>query len=54
MIAGLRWTVEERVGPITVAGMMRVNLVSLYGKDLRDAFEYLGLKYLTFPAGFVG
>ena len=31
-----------------------MNLVALYDEDLHDAFEYVGLEYITFPVGYVG
>lgn len=54
MLLDLRATVEEQVGPITSAGVTTMNLVALYDEDLHDAFEYVGLEYLTFPVGYVG
>lgn len=54
MLTDLRARVEERVGPIKSAGMTTMNLVALYDEDLHDAFDYLGLEYITFPVGWVG
>jgi len=54
MLSDLRASVEERVGPITSAGVTTLHLVALYDEDLHDAFEYLGLEYLTFTVGWVG
>ncbi|KAK0516273.1 hypothetical protein JMJ35_000876 [Cladonia borealis] len=54
MLLALRAAVEEKVGPITSAGVTTMNLVALYEEDLRDAFEYVSLKYIAFPVGWVG
>ena len=54
LLSALRAAVEERVGPITSAGVTTMNLVALYDEDLHDAFEYVGLEYITFPVGYVG
>ena len=54
MLLALRAAVEEKVGPITSAGVTTMNLVALYDEDLRNAFEYVGLEYITFPVGYVG
>lgn len=54
MLSGLRTAVEERVGPITTAAVTTMHLPALYDEDLHDAFEYVGLEYLTFPVGDVG
>ncbi len=54
MLSDLRAAIEEQVGPITAAGVTTVNLVALYDEDLHDAFEYVGLEYITFPMGYVG
>ncbi|KAL8711274.1 MAG: hypothetical protein Q9225_007136 [Loekoesia sp. 1 TL-2023] len=54
MLSRLRAGVEEKVGPITSAGVTTMNLVALYDEDLHDAFEYVGLDYITFPVGYVG
>lgn len=54
MLSGLRTVVEESVGPITTAAVTTMHLPALYDEDLHDAFEYLGLKYITFPVGYVG
>ena len=54
MLLALRAGVEEKVGPITSAGVTTMNLVALYEEDLRDAFEYVSLKYIAFPVGWVG
>lgn len=54
MLSDLRASVEKQVGPITSAGITTLNLVALYQEDLHDAFEYLGLEYLTFPVGWPG
>jgi len=40
MLSDLRASVEERVGPITSAGVTTLHLVALYDEDLHDAFEY--------------
>ena len=45
--------VEEKVGPIIVAAVT-MHLIALYDEDLHDAFEHIGLKYITFPVGDVG
>jgi hypothetical protein len=54
MLSGLRTVVEERVGPVMTAGVTTMHLAALYDEDLHDAFEYVGLKYITFPIGAVG
>ena len=54
LLSELRAAVEEQVGPITSAGVTTMNLVALYDEDLHDAFEYVGLEYITFPVGYVG
>ncbi len=54
MLLDLRTAIEEQVGPITCAGVTTMNLVALYDEDLHDAFEYVGLEYITFPVGYVG
>ncbi len=53
MLSDLRSLVEEQTGkPIESAGVATLNLVALYHEDLRDAFEYVGLRYLTFPVRY--
>ena len=53
MLADLRTLVEEQIGePIESAGAATLNLVALYPEDLQDAFEYVGLRYLTFPTRY--
>ncbi|KAL6722231.1 hypothetical protein ACLMJK_001338 [Lecanora helva] len=54
MLIDLRAAVEDQVGPITKAGVTTMHLVALYDEDLHDAFEYVGLEYVTFPIGDVG
>ena len=54
MLADLRASVEGQVGPISSAGVTTPHLVALYDEDLHDAFDYIGLRYLTFPVGSVG
>lgn len=54
MLSGLRTVVEERVGPIMTAAVTTMHLPALYDEDLHDAFEYVGLEYITFPVGDVG
>lgn len=54
LLLALRSAVEEQVGPITSAAVTSMNLIALYDEDLYDAFEYVGLKYITFPIGYVG
>ena len=54
MLSDLRAAVEKEVGPITSAGVTTMHLVALYDEDLHDAFEYVGLEYLTFSVGYVG
>ena len=50
MLSDLRTLVEEEIGkPVESAGVATINLVALYQEDLRDAFEYVGLRYLAFP-----
>ena len=53
MVSDLRALVEEQIGkPIESAGAATLNLVALYPEDLQDAFEYVGLRYLTFPVRY--
>ena len=53
MLSDLRTLVEEQIGePIESAGAATLNLVALYPEDLQDAFEYVGLRYLTFPVRY--
>ena len=53
MLSDLRFRVEERIGrPIESAGVATLNLVALYQEDLRDAFEYVGLRYVAFPVRY--
>lgn len=53
MLSDLRTLVEEQIGqPIESAGVATLNLVALYPEDLQDAFEYVGLRYLTFPVRY--
>lgn len=53
MISDLRTRVEEQTGqPIEAAGVTTLNLVALYHEDLQDAFEHVGLRYLTFPVRY--
>lgn len=54
MLSGLRTVVEERVGPIMTAAVTTMHLPALYDEDLHDAFEYIGLEYITFSVGDVG
>ena len=54
MLSDLRTSVEDRVGPITIAAVTTMHLPALYDEDLHDAFEFIGLKYITFPVGDVG
>ena len=54
ILSDLRTAVENQVGPITSAGVTTMNLTALYDEDLHDAFEYVGLEYITFPVGYVG
>ena len=54
MLSDLRAAVEKKVGPITTAGVTTMHLVALYDEDLHDAFEYVGLEYITFSVGDVG
>lgn len=54
MLSDLRATVEKQVGPVTSAGVTAMDLVALYDENLHDAFEYVGLEYITFPVGYVG
>ena len=54
MLSDLRSAVEEEVGPITTAAVTTMHLPALYDEDLHDAFEYVGLDYVTFPVGDVG
>ena len=53
MLSDLRTLVEEQIGrPIESAGAATLNLVALYPEDLQDVFEYVGLRYLTFPVRY--
>ena len=53
MLSDLRNRVEEEMGkPVESAGVATLNLVALYPEDLQDAFEYVGLRYLTFPVRY--
>ena len=53
MLSDLRTRVEEQTGkPVESAGVTTLNLVALYQEDLQDAFEYLGLRYLSFPVRY--
>lgn len=53
MLSDLRTLVEEQTGqPIESAGVATLNLVALYHEDLQDAFDYVGLRYLTFPVRY--
>lgn len=53
MLSDLRTRVEEQTGkPVESAGVATLNLVGLYHEDLQDAFEYVGLRYLTFPVRY--
>lgn len=54
MLSDLRAAVEKQVGPVTSAGVTAMDLVALYDENLHDAFEYVGLEYITFPVGYVG
>lgn len=55
MIADLRDAVQEKIGEeIKVAAVTTMHLLALYDEDLHDAFQYLGLEYITFPIGDVG
>jgi len=54
MLSDLGVSVGERVGPTTSASVTTLHLVALYDEDLHDAFEYIGLEYLTFPIGWAG
>ena len=53
MLSDLCNRVEEEMGePVESAGVATLNLVALYPEDLQDAFEYVGLRYLTFPVRY--
>ena len=53
MLSDLRNRVEEEMGkPVESAGVATLNLVALYPEDLQDAFQYVGLHYLTFPVRY--
>ena len=53
MLSDLKLQVEEYLGvPIESAGVTAPHLVALYQEDLQDAFEYAGLRYLTFPVRY--
>lgn len=53
MLSELRTRVEEQTGKaIESAGVASLNLVALYQEDLQDAFEYVGLRYLSFPVRY--
>ena len=53
MLSSLRSRVEEQIGmAVESAGVATLNLVTLYPDDMQDAFEYVGLRYLTFPVRY--
>ena len=53
MIKSLRRAAEERLQiPIFKAGITSPHLVALYTEDLRDACEYMGFTYLSFPTRY--
>ena len=53
LLSHLKVQVEEYLGaPIESAGVTSPHLVALYQEDLQDAFEYVGLRYLTFPVRY--
>ena len=50
LLGDLRSQVEQSIGErVEAAGVTTLNLIALYEEDLRDAFEYLNLRYLAFP-----
>ena len=53
VLSQLKVQVEEYLRqPIEAAGVTSPHLVALYQEDLQDAFEYVGLRYLTFPVRY--
>ena len=53
MLSHLKVQVEEYLGaPIESAGVTSPHLVALYQEDLQDAFDHVGLRYLTFPVRY--
>ena len=53
MLSDLRTLVEDQIGkPIESASAATLNLIALYPEDLQDAFEHLGLRYLSFPVRY--
>ena len=50
MLSELRSRVEERIGKSFDSAIVTIpNLLALYPEDLKDAFEYVELRYLNFP-----
>ena len=50
LLIDLRTAAEEKLGhPITEAVASTPNLVALYDEDVRDAFEFVGLKFSKLP-----
>ena len=53
MLGDLRSKVEESIGQgVQEAGMTTLDLIALYDEDLQDAFEYLRMRYLSFPVRY--
>ncbi|KAL8676222.1 MAG: hypothetical protein Q9186_007244 [Xanthomendoza sp. 1 TL-2023] len=49
----LRAQVEKDLGaPIESAGVTTPHLIALYQEDLQDTFDYVGLRYLSFPVRY--
>ena len=53
MLRDLRSLAEKRISqPISSAGAATLNFKALYPEDLRDAYSYVRLDYLTFPVRY--
>ena len=53
ILVELRIKVEDYLGtPIESVGVTVPDLIALYSEDLQDAFEYVRLRYLSFPVRY--
>lgn len=53
VLSDLRAQVEKYLGaPIESAGVTTPHLIAMYQEDLQDAFDYMGLRYLSFPVRY--
>lgn len=53
VLSDLRAQVEKyRGAPIEYAGVTTLYLIALYQEDLEDAFEHMGLGFLSFPVRY--